>query len=84
MYIQYNKFRAHSVFQGKPKLLKVLNVKSIFNRVENFRVTLFFRASTSFSKIVNGEKIFNTVYLHLELMCVIWSSVVCNLDQSCD
>ena len=84
MYIQYNEFRAYSVFQGKSKLLKVLNVKSILNRVENFRATLFFRASASCSKFVNGEKIFNTVYIHLVVICVIWTSVVCNLDQSRD
>jgi len=27
MYIQYSKFRANSVFQGKRKLLKILNNK---------------------------------------------------------
>jgi len=31
---------------------------------------------------VNGENIFNTLYIHLGVIRVIWASVVCNLDQS--
>jgi len=31
---------------------------------------------------MNGEKIFNTVYIHLGAIHAIWASVVCNLDQS--
>jgi len=45
------------------------------------------RASTSCSKILNGEKMFNTVfsvYIHLGMIHVIWASVVCYLDQSRD
>jgi len=48
---------------------------------------MFFRASASCSKILNGEKIFNTaysVYIHLGVIRVIWDSEVCNLDQSRD
>ena len=33
---------------------------------------------------MNGEKIFNTVYIHLGAIRAIWASVVCNLDQSHD
>jgi len=33
---------------------------------------------------VNGEKIFNTVCIHLEGIRAIWASVVCDLDQSHD
>ena len=33
---------------------------------------------------MNGEKIFNTVYIHLWPIRAIWASVVCNLDQSHD
>jgi len=33
---------------------------------------------------VNGEKIFNAVYIHLGVICVNWVNVVCNLDQSRD
>jgi len=33
---------------------------------------------------VNGEKIFNTVYIHLGMICVIRARVVCNLDKSRD
>jgi len=32
--------------------------------------------STSCSKIVNGENIFNTVYIHLGAIRAIWASVV--------
>jgi len=44
--------------------------------------TLFFRASASCSKILNGEKIFSTAYIHLGVIRVIWANVLCNLDQS--
>jgi len=53
-------FRANSVFQGKRKLFKILNDKKyIFNAVNSG--TLFFRASTSCSKILKDKKYFNTV-----------------------
>jgi len=53
--------RADSVFQGKRRLFKFLNDKKyIFNKV-NSGHTLFFRASTSCSKILNVKTIFNTV-----------------------
>jgi len=55
------KFRARSVFQGKRKLLKNPECKSILNAVKKFRATLFFRASASCSKILNDKKHFNTV-----------------------
>jgi len=42
-------FRAESVFQGKRKLLKILNDKKYFNTV-NSGQTLFLRASASCSK----------------------------------
>jgi len=42
--IQYSEFRAHSMFQGKQKLLNILNVKRILNAVK------IFRASASYSK----------------------------------
>jgi len=47
-----------------------------------FRATLFFQGKRKLLKIVNGEKIFNTVYSHLGVICAIWARVVCNLDQS--
>jgi len=59
-------------------------VKSIFNTVKNFRATLFFITSASCLKILSGAKMFNTVNIHLGVICVIWTSVVCNLDQSRD
>ena len=36
------KIQDNSAFQGKRKLLKILNVKSVFNTVKIFRATLFF------------------------------------------
>ena len=85
MYIPYSEtFRGNSVFQVKRKLLKNPECKKYIEYSENFRATLFFRASASCSKIVNGEKIFNTVYIHLGAIRSIWASVVCNLDQSHD
>jgi len=52
---------ADSVFQGKRRLFKILNdEKDIFDTV-NSGHTLFFRASTSCSKILNVKSIFNTV-----------------------
>jgi len=49
-------FRANSVSMGKRKLFKILNDKNyIFNTAKSVH-TLFFRASTSCSKILNDEK----------------------------
>jgi len=41
-----------------------------------------FRASAICSKLLDGEKIFSTVYIHLGVIRVIWARVMCNLDQS--
>ena len=49
------------LFRTSASCSKLLNVKSIFNTVKNFRATLFFRASASCSKILNDKKYFNTV-----------------------
>jgi len=49
------KFRANSVFQGKRKLLKILNAKSIFNTVKNSGQTVFQGKSKLF-KILNDKK----------------------------
>ena len=54
-------FRAQSVFQGKRKLLKNPECKTYIQYSEKFQGTLFFRASTSCSKILNVKNIFNTV-----------------------
>jgi len=66
---------------------KILNDKKYIQCSEIFQATLFFMASASCSKILNGENIFNTVYsmhIHLGVIRVIWASVVCNLDQRRD
>ena len=84
-YTQYSEnFQGKLYLQGKPKLLKILKVKGIFNTVKNFRATLFFQGKHKLLKIVNGKKIFNAVCIHMGVICVIWASVVCNLDQSRD
>ena len=54
------RFRAHSVFQGKRKLLKKPECKKYIPYSE-FKATLFFRASASCSKILNVKSIFNTL-----------------------
>jgi len=50
------------LFRASANSSKLLNVKSIFNAVENFRAALFFSASASCSKILNDKKYtFNAV-----------------------
>jgi len=58
-----------------------------FNTVKNFRANSVLEGKRKLHKILDGEKIFNTmysVYIHLGVIRVIWASVVCNLDQSRD
>jgi len=62
IYIEYSEFKAHSVFQGKRKLLKNLNVKSMFNAEKNFGANCFLRQAQSCSKILRmGKNTFNAV-----------------------
>jgi len=62
MYIQYSEFRATRVFQGKRKLLKILNDKNISIQWKISGPLVFFRASAICSTILNDKKyIFNTV-----------------------
>ena len=69
----------HTVFQDKRKLLKNPEFKKYIQYSEKFR------GSACYTKIVNNEKFFNTVYIHLRVIRVIWASVVLrNLDQSRD
>ena len=77
-------FRANSIYRASTSCLKILKVKGIFNTVKNFRATLFFQGKHKLLKIVNGKKIFNAVCIHMGVICVIWASVVCNLDQRRD
>ena len=61
-YIPYSEFRTPSIFQGKRKLIKNSEWKSIFHTAKNFWATLLFRASASCSKILNDKKyLLNTV-----------------------
>ena len=47
-----------------------------------FSGQLFFSGQAQLAQIVHGEKLFNTAYIHLGVIRVIWASVLCNLDQS--
>jgi len=55
IHVQYSEFRAPSVFQGRGKLLKTPECKSIFNTARNFR------ASAELLKNPDGKNILNTV-----------------------
>jgi len=72
MFNAVKNFRGNSVFQGKRKLLKNPEYKKYIHYSENFQSnSVIFRASASCTKIVNCEKIFNTVYIHLGAIRVI-------------
>ena len=74
-----------SLFSGQAQIDINPEYKKYIHYSENFQGNyVFFRASASCSKIVNGEKIFNTVYIHLGAIRVIWASVLCNQDQRRD
>jgi len=83
-YNQYSKKFQGKLFSGQARVVKNPACKKYIQYSEKFQGNCFFRASASCSKIVNDEKIFNTVYIHLEVSHVIWASAICNLDQSRD
>ena len=57
MHIQYSEFRAPSVSQGKCKLLKTPECEKHIQYSENFQgYSVFFRASASCSRILNGKR----------------------------
>ena len=74
------------MFSGQAQVVKNPECKKHIHYSENFQgnSVFFFRASASYSKIVNCEKISNAVYIHLGAIRVIWASVVCNQDQRRD
>jgi len=51
-----------TLFSGQAQAVKNPECKKYIQYSENFRATLFFKASASCSKTVNGEKIFNSLY----------------------
>ena len=53
--IQY-KFRVHSAFQGKHKLLKILNVRSVFHTVKHFKAHSVFKGKRKLLKNPECEK----------------------------
>jgi len=76
-YIQYSQ-----KFQGKRKLLKNPECKKYIQYMQ-WKISgqlSFSGKAQSCSKILHGEKI-KTAYIHLEVIHVIWASVLCNLDQ---
>ena len=56
MYIQYSKFRAPSVFQGKRKLLKNSECEKYIQYSEKFQGNSVFRTSAGYSKLQNNQK----------------------------
>jgi len=74
-----------TVFSGQAHADKTPEYKKYIHYSENFQSSsIFVRASASCSKIVNCKKMFNTVYIHLGTIRVMWASLVCNLDQRRD
>jgi len=61
IHIQCSEFRAHSVFQGKQKLLKHPECKKYIKYSEDVMTNSVFRASASSSKILKDKKYFNAV-----------------------
>jgi len=69
VYIQYSKFRAHSVFQGKRKLLKIPECKKYIQYSEIFRANSVFQLT---SKVItefayNGTSRIRNVIAELTL-----------------
>ena len=56
----------------------ILNAKSIFNTVENFRANSVFLGKCKLLKILNDKNcsIHNVGYIQLELICVIWANSI--------
>ena len=71
-------FKAHSVFQGKHKLLKNPECKNYIQYSEHFQ------GKRKLLKNRERWKNFQYNVYSLGVICVIWASVVCNLDQSRD
>ena len=74
-------------FRASASCSKIRNVKkNKFNTVKNFRTTLFSGQAQVAQKSWTAKKfsIFNTVYIHLGVICVIRATVVCNMEQSRD
>jgi len=63
IYIQYSEFRAHSVFQGKHKLLKNPECKAIFNTVKNFRANSVFQGKRKLFKILNDKNTYSQLWI---------------------
>ena len=61
IHIQCSEFRAHSVFQGKQKLLKHPECKKYIKYNADVMTNAVFKASASSSKILKDKKYFNAV-----------------------
>jgi len=74
-------------FREKAELLKILNVKNIFNTVKKFRANSAFQGKGKLLK--NPEqwkyfhyRVFSVQRIHLGVIRAIWASVMCNMDES--
>jgi len=76
-YIQYSEKFQGKLFSGQAQIVKNPEYKNYIYYSENFQGNFVFSGQAQ-------EKIFNTVYIHLGAIRVIWASVVCNLDQRHD
>ena len=77
-------FRENSVFQGKRKLLKIMNVKGIFTTVKFSGQLCFFQGKRKLLKNCELSKNFQYSVIHLGTIRVIWAGVVCNHEQRRD
>ena len=74
-YPECKNFRAHSIFLGKHKLLKNPECEKY---IQEWKIS----GQAQVAKKSSTVKKFNTAYIHLGVIRVIWASVLCNLDQS--
>ena len=71
-------------FQGKLKLLKILNVRSIFTTAKISGQLCFFQGKR---KLLKNRELWKNFQYSVYSLCsdrVIWASVVCNQDQRHD
>jgi len=74
------------LFSGQAQVVKNPECKKHIHYSENVQgnSVFCFSGQAQVTQIVNCEKMFNAVYIHLGAIRVIWPSVVCNQDQRRD
>jgi len=75
--IQYSENVQGKLFSGQAQIVKNPEYKKYIHHSKNFQGNFVFSGQAQ-------EKIFNTVYIHLGGIRVIWASAVCNQDQRYD